>query len=125
MYINIFIYIQCLFIFMTSRTTVAIDDKLRKRLKKLAAWLDITQAEVIKQAISLYENEMFKSEKNQKRQKISESNSSVSLKMLLEEATKKIWDQDPERKSLQLKLLTKQDKLDEFILNNWDLGVNQ
>jgi len=110
---------------MTSRTTVAIDDKLRKRLKKLAAWLDITQAEVIKQAISLYENEMFKSEKNQKRQKISESNSSVSLKMLLEEATKKIWDQDPERKSLQLKLLTKQDKLDEFILNNWDLGVNQ
>lgn len=110
---------------MTSRTTVAIDDKLRKRLKKLAAWLDITQAEVIKQAISLYEKEIFKSEKNQNKRKFTESSLSASLKIQLEEATKKIWDQDPERKALQLKLLTKQDKLDEFILNNWDLGVNQ
>lgn len=125
MYINIFLYIRCLFIFMTTRTTVAIEDKLRKRLKKLAAWLDITQAEVIKQAISLYEKEIFKSEKNQIKQKTTENNSSASLKILLEEATKKIWDQDPERKSLQLKLMTIRDKLDEFILNNWDLGVNQ
>lgn len=125
MYINIFLYIRCLFIFMTSRTTVAIDGKLRKRLKKLAAWLDITQAEVIKQAISLYEREISKSERNQKRQKFTENNSFVSLKILLEEATRKIWDQDPERKSLQLKLMTKRDNLDEFLLNNWDLGVNQ
>ena len=109
---------------MTSRTTVAIDNKLRKRLKKLAAWLDKTQAEVIKEAISLYEKEIFKSEKSQNERKSPEKDLSNSLKIQLEEATKKIWDQDPERKALQLKLMTKQDKLDEFILNNWDLGVN-
>jgi len=109
---------------MTSRTTVAIDNKLRKRLKKLAAWLDKTQAEVIKEAISLYEKEIFKSETNQNERRSTENNLSTSLKKQLEEATKKIWDQDPKRKALQLKLMKRQDKLDEFILNHWDLGVN-
>ena len=46
------------------------------------------------------------------------------LKEVLEVATKKIWKQDPERKSLQQKLMTKMDKLDEYILDNWDSGMD-
>ena len=40
---------------MTVKTTVAIDNDLRKMIKKLAAWLDISQGEVIRRAIAEYE----------------------------------------------------------------------
>ena len=39
-------------------SSVTVDDKLRKKLKKLAAELDTTQGEIISKAVRLYEREI-------------------------------------------------------------------
>ena len=55
------IYLYIFYIYKT----VAIDEKLRKRLKKLSAWLDITQSELIRRALTLFEKKFSKKNRPQ------------------------------------------------------------
>ena len=102
---------------MTSKTTVAIDKDLRKLIKKLAAWLDISQGEVIKHAIAEYEKKILNNEKSLKKER---ENSEKEIQQLLQGATDAIWAQDPETKQIQQKLKKGPSSIDEVILDNWD-----
>jgi len=109
---------------MTTLTTVAIDKELRKRLKKLSAWLDITQAEVIKRALSLYEKKMIQNMQTPKKQNYNKKSES-DIEKILKDATKVIWENDPERRTLQRKLSAGPETIDDFILDNWYTGLEE
>ena len=105
---------------MTIKTTVAIDTDLRKTIKKLAAWLDISQGELIKRAIAQYEKVILNqgidfdpSEKSDKK----------VIDKILQAATEAIWLEDPETKTIQQKLKKGRITLDKILLNNWDYGL--
>ena len=111
---------------MTTRTTVAIDEKLRKRLKKLSAWLDITQSEVIRRALTLFEKKILQENQNSVKPNLKIKDTQKSeIKKMLEDATKIIWKLDPNRKIIQQKLFVETDTLDEIILNNWKTGLEE
>ncbi len=109
---------------MTTRTTVAIDKELRKRLRKLSAWLDITQAEVIKRALSLYEKGIIQNMQTSKKQNYNKKSES-DIEKILKDATKVIWENDPERRTLQRKLSAGPEMIDDFILDNWYSGLEE
>ncbi len=109
---------------MTTRTTVAIDKELRKRLRKLSAWLDITQAEVIKRALSLFEKEIIQNMQTPKKQNYNKKSES-DIEKILKDATKVIWEKDPERRTLQRKLSAGPEIIDDFILDNWYTGLEE
>jgi len=111
---------------MTSRTTVAIDKELRKKLKKLSAWLDITQAEVIERALGAFEKELLRNKGGNSIEKKSLNKAStISVKKVLKDATEFVWKMDPERKSIQQKLSSGTDTIDDYILNNWESGLEE
>ncbi|KKL71736.1 hypothetical protein LCGC14_2091960 [marine sediment metagenome] len=120
MYINIFIYIQCLFMFMTFRTTVAIDSDLRKIIKKLAAWLDISQGEVIRRAIAEFEKSVIVKNVYPN---ISKEKLKNEIDTLLQAATDAVWEDDIKTREIQEKLKKGPSTIDEVILNNWDFGL--
>jgi predicted transcriptional regulator len=108
---------------MASKTTVAIDHTLRKKLKKLASLLDISQGEVISRAISAFEKSIL-SQMTENKQLMEESHKTeIDVKRILMEATQKVWAQDPERKELQKKLQEGPETIDEFIITNWNSGL--
>ena len=124
MHKNIFICENCFINIMNSRTTVAIGNELRKKLKKLSALLDITQAEVIKRALSAYEKEILKNKDTSIHEKaINNEKSKIMVEEILKKATEIIWKQDPKRKAIQEKLYKGPETIDDFILNNWDSGL--
>ncbi|MHA1489555.1 MAG: ribbon-helix-helix protein, CopG family [Promethearchaeota archaeon] len=111
---------------MTTRTTVAIDEKLRKRLKKLSAWLDITQSEVIRRALALFEEEILQDKALSVKSDLKQKNSIKSdISRVLKEATDIIWKMDPKRKSIQQKLTAGSETIDEILLNNWNTGLEE
>ncbi len=111
---------------MVTRITVAIDEKLRKRLKKLSAWLDITQSEVIKRALTLFEKDILQEKRIpiNANLKIKDAQKS-DIEKILKEATKIIWKLDPNRKIIQQKLFVRTDTLDEMLLNNWKTRLEE
>ena len=123
-YIQTYLYIIFYKHNMTSRTTVAINKELRKKLKKLSAILDITQAEVIKRALSIYEKEIFKNKEGNDLEK-SNVNDLINFKVqeVMKQATQTIWKQDPDRKIIQQKLSEGPETIDDFILNDWESGL--
>ena len=71
---------------MTTKTTVAIDQEIRKKLKKLASVLDISQGEVIKQALNVFEKSLL-SQIGEKRQLIKKSFAEeIDINKILEES---------------------------------------
>ena len=111
---------------MVTRTTVAIDKKLRKRLKKLSAWLDISQSEVIKRALTLFEKDILQEKQFPVNANLKTKDTKRSdIEKILKEATKIIWELDPNRKILQQKLFVGTDTLDEILLNNWKTGLEE
>ena len=109
---------------MTSRTTVAIDKELRKKLKKLSAWLDITQSEVIRQALVVYERELFQTKEEPINEKDDKDDPIILMKNVLRNATEIIWKKDPERKAIQQKLSSGIETIDDYILNHWESGLD-
>jgi ribosomal protein L10 len=109
---------------MSSKTTVAIDQNIRKKIKKLSSLLDISQGEVIERALNIFEKEILK-QFNEKKELLGKSTSAEKLdvKSILEEASKKVWAQDPKRKAIQEKLQTGPETIDDFIITNWDSGL--
>ncbi len=105
---------------MTEKTTVGIDKDLRKTIKKLAAWLDISQGEVVKRAISEYERKVLQSNGSEDT-KVKNKDNEVDT--ILQKATNIIWAEDPKTKEIQQKLLQGSETIDDFIANNWDSGL--
>ncbi len=108
---------------MASHTTVAIDQDVRRKLKKLASLLDISQGEVIKQALTLMEDKIITG-----RQQFPSTGSPTpmaknEIAKILEDATKKVWETKPEIKRIQEKLFSGPETIDDFIINEWDAGL--
>ena len=111
---------------MVSRTTVAIDDTLRKRIKKLSALLDVPQGEIIARAIAEYEQVVFNGIRSNAKQLEDKSNNKKSLKdmnEIFDAATREIWALDPETKEIQQKLLATPGTIDDYIIDSWDSGL--
>jgi predicted transcriptional regulator len=108
---------------MASHTTVAIDQEVRKKLKKLASLLDISQGEVIKEALALFEDKIIMSKKQSKLQFSPREIDQEEIQRILSEATKKVWAVNPEIKTMQEKLYSGPETIDDFILNDWDAGL--
>jgi len=110
---------------MASRTTVAINDSLRKRIKKLSALLDVSQGEIIEKAIEEYQHVVFsKIKQTTRNDKNATKNPPNDVKDVLEAATRDVWASDPETKAIQQKLLSTPGTIDDFILDSWDSGLD-
>ena len=107
---------------MTSKTTVAIDLPLEKKLKKLAIILDITQGEVIRRAVNIFEKAVLL-QLSKKRRLEKESTENINIKKILEEATQKVYTNDPELKAIHEKLQTGPETIDDFLITYWDSGL--
>ena len=95
---------------MATRSTVAVNSKTRQRLKKLSALLDLPQGEIIKKALEIYEQILF-----QKPLKSKLKPTNKKVQEILKESLLQLWEQDPERKALDLKLMAKNE--DNFDFN--------
>lgn len=105
---------------MTIKTTVAIDSDLRKIIKKLAAWLDISQGEVIRRAIAEFEKSVITKNvyPNTNKKKIKKE-----IDTTLQSATDAVWKDDMKTREIQEKLKKGPSTIDEVILDNWDSGL--
>ncbi|TKJ19211.1 MAG: hypothetical protein CEE43_16205 [Promethearchaeota archaeon Loki_b32] len=105
---------------MTVKTTVAIDSDLRKIIKKLAAWLDISQGEVIRRAIAEFEKSVITKNvyPNTSKEKVKKE-----IDAILQAATDAVWEDDIKTREIQEKLKKGPSTIDEVILNNWDSGL--
>jgi len=108
---------------MASKTTVAIDQGIRKKLKKLASLLDISQGEVINKAVSMFEKSILSQLAEHKSMVKESQKAGINVEQILKEATQKVWDQDPERKEIQKKLQEGPETIDDFIITNWESGL--
>jgi predicted transcriptional regulator len=107
---------------MASKTTVAIDDTLRKRIKKLAAWLDLTQGEVIGKAIEAYEKVAFQAGQNEQDEDESKLKE-AKVRRILKQATEREWQSDPEARELQQRLMSGPETIDDFVIKKWRSGL--
>jgi predicted transcriptional regulator len=107
---------------MASKTTVAIDDKLRRSIKKIAAWLDISQGEVVRRAIKAYEDLIFTRKHAAPEDVLARAD---PIELLFQEATEKVWASDPKSKAIQQMLAEGPETIDDFILDNWDSGLDE
>ncbi|MHA1489250.1 MAG: CopG family transcriptional regulator [Promethearchaeota archaeon] len=105
---------------MTIKTTVAIDKDLRKLIKKLAAWLDISQGEVIRRAIAEYEKIIINKDIYPN---TSKDNIKKEIDKILQTATDAVWEEDIKTRKIQEKLKKGASSIDDVILNNWDFGL--
>ena len=69
---------------MTTRSTVAVNIKTRRRLKKLSALLDLPQSEIIKKALDIYEKILF-----QKALKPKSEN--IEVQKILKDSLLQLW----------------------------------
>ncbi len=107
---------------MASKTTVAIDDKLRKSIKKLAAWLDIPQGEVVRRAIKEFENSIFSGRSTSPE---GERGRIDPLQARYQAATDHVWATDLKSKKIQQLLMRGPETIDDFILNDWNSGLEE
>ncbi|MHA1719483.1 MAG: ribbon-helix-helix domain-containing protein [Promethearchaeota archaeon] len=123
---------------MASKTTVAVDQKLRKKIKKLSALLDIPQSAVIEKAITNFEKELISNKNLPKTNAENDSNDkmnnfskidnidsieNIDVSKILEEATKKIWKKFPELEKKQKMLQKGPQTIDDFLINDWITGL--
>ena len=107
---------------MTIKTTVAIDSDLRKIIKKLAAWLDISQGEVIRRAIAEFEKSVITKNVYQN---TSKEKFKKEIDTILQAATDAVWEDDIKTREIQEKLKKGPSTINEVILNNWDSGLEK
>ena len=106
-----------------SKTTVAIKQDIRKKLKKLASILDVSQGEVIERAVNMFENSILSQFGKNKALEADLTTEKIDINKILEDATQKIWARDPEVKAIQEKLQTGPETIDDFIITNWNSGL--
>lgn len=108
---------------MTTKTTVAIDQNIRKKLKKLASVLDISQGKVIERALNVFEKSVLlqlREKKGLAKKSIIEN---IDVRKVLEEATQTVYASNPELKAIHEKLQTGPETIDDFIITHWDSGL--
>jgi hypothetical protein len=105
---------------MVSKSTIAVSREVRNRLKKLAELLNKSQGDIVQLALNDFEKQHFK---DLKQDPHSESNIELVDKILAE-ATKEVWESDPEHKELQLKLKTSGSQIDDYLIRTWDFQEN-
>jgi predicted transcriptional regulator len=106
---------------MASKSTVAIDDTLRKKIKKLAVILDLSQGEVINKAIQELEKKIL----TQKKADLISIDNGSSIESLLNQATLQVYESDPEFRDIQEKLFSGPETIDDFIIKNWNSGLDE
>ncbi|HME55263.1 MAG TPA: ribbon-helix-helix protein, CopG family [Candidatus Lokiarchaeia archaeon] len=107
---------------MASKTTVAIDDALRKRIKRLAAWLDLTQGEIINNAINEYEKIVMEEHVNEGNERDHDSKL-ARVQSMLKEATERMWQIDPEAMAIQQRLMEGPGTIDDIMVRKWKTGL--
>lgn len=103
---------------MSARSTVAVNLKTRQHLKKLSALLDLPQGEIIKKALEIYEKILF-----QKPSKIEKKSRNEEVQKILKKSLTQLWKQDPERKALDLKLMSNNEDFDESIIGDLPMEI--
>jgi len=106
-----------------NKTTVAIKQDIRRKVKRLASILDVSQGEVIERAVDMFENSVLSQLSQKKAMEKNSSPGKRDINKILEDATQKVWDRDPEVKALQEKLQSGPETIDDFILTNWNSGL--
>ena len=112
---------------MGTKTTVAVDQELRKKIKKISALLDITQSAVIARAVANLEKEIVANPKKGLNQSTSlkkkTKEKTIDVSKVLKEATQKIWSTDPEREEIQKILQKGPHSIDDFLVDEWTTGL--
>jgi predicted transcriptional regulator len=108
---------------MASHTTVAIDQDVRRKLKKLASLLDVSQGEVIKQALAILEEKIITGKREPRESNPLARIDKKEIGRILQDATRKVWGANPEIKRIQEKLFSGPETIDDFIINDWDSGL--
>ena len=106
-----------------SKTTVAVDQELRKKIKKMSALLEITQSAVIEKAITNLERELILSKEKELNLPTSMKEETIDISKILADATQQIWKRDPERENIQKKLRKGSPSIDDFLMNDWITGL--
>lgn len=112
---------------MLSKSTVAIDDVLRRRIKKMAAFLDIPQGEVIKRAIDEFEFKFLRQNQEELKKPLQENlgfDQNIDVEALYQAATEKIWAKDPITKKIQQQLAQGSETIDDFTITRWNVGLD-
>ena len=92
-------------------TSVTVHDDIRRKLKRLAAMLDITQAEVIERALILYEDQVS-SQRSQRK-------ASKRILEALKDASSKIRRSDPEWRRISRTIDAGAASLEKIIAASW------
>lgn len=108
---------------MSSKTTVAIDKKLRKKLKKIALFLDLTQNEVIERALSLLEQNIVSKIKEFSSKNPSDT-SKETIKNTLDIISQKVCEMDKNHKKIQDILYSGPESIDDIITTSWITGLD-
>ncbi|MHA1652140.1 MAG: hypothetical protein ACTSYB_18315 [Candidatus Helarchaeota archaeon] len=108
---------------MTIKTTITIDQQVRRKLKKIASILGISQGEVIKRALNLFEKTLLDELNKNKIVKQNLKHKKIDIEKILEDATKKVWKMYPECKKIQKILQTGPESIDNFIITEWNSGL--
>ncbi len=112
---------------MSSKTTVAIKQNVRKKIKKLGALLDITQGEVIERALKLLEVEVInKSSLNgdvNHTIEEGEEEDTIDIQKILDDASRKVCAKDPVHKKNQEKMYKGNLTIDDVITSEWISGL--
>jgi hypothetical protein len=95
-------------------TSITISDQLRKKIKKMAALLDTSQAEIIARAIDEYEKKFIPSE----------TFTDPVVIIEIKKASERIYSKYPERKKRCQRLMKANDILDSISPSIWGKNVN-
>ncbi len=95
------------------RTTVTVRDELRRKLKRLAAMLDVTQGEVIERALRVYEGQILRGRPSRR------ARASGKVLDAMEEAASKIRRSDPEWARISRTIERAAVSIDEFTAEGW------
>lgn len=106
---------------MGARTTVAVDDSVRRRIKKLSALLDESQGEIIEKAIADFEQKVLRGGIAGSGEEVAPA--SKRVEELFRAATKAVWASDPDIKEVQQRLLATPGTIDDFIIDRWESGL--
>jgi ribosomal protein L10 len=112
---------------MGTKTTVAVDQELRKKIKKISALLDITQSAVIARAVDNLEIKIMANAKKGLSQSTpvnkKTKGNTINVSKILKDATQKIWLLDPEREEIQKILKKGPLSIDDFLMDEWITGL--
>lgn len=95
-------------------TSITIPDQLRKKIKKMAALLDTSQAEIISRAIDEYEMKYLPKK----------TFTDAKVITLVTESSERIYAKYPKRKERAKKLLKTADLMDSISPAVWGIDIN-